>query len=236
MAGMPWPRRSAASWRAPLERRRPWRWRRRGPRSHGRSDWSSSSEPPVVADERVGHDHDLAGVRGVRADLLVAGLARVDDEVAAGRGRRAPKAMPGKTCRPRAPAGPARGRRCAGRRPAEVGRDGGNDHVVGTASIARPEGRRHRPAGRGGRSADGRGTSISLLPGLTGPVRRPHGTGHERTRSGYQLGAASGSPGDRTDDSRPVPPPPSRSFGRPVTEPTTQDPSRRLPAAPSVAR
>ena len=44
-------------------------------------------QPPVVADQRIGHDHDLAGVRGVGADLLVAGLARVDDEVAAGRDR-----------------------------------------------------------------------------------------------------------------------------------------------------
>ncbi len=46
-------------------------------------------QPPVVADQRIGHDHDLAGIRGVRADLLVAGLARVDDEVAAGRDGRA---------------------------------------------------------------------------------------------------------------------------------------------------
>ena len=38
----------------------------------------------VVADQGVRHDHDLARVRGVGADLLVAGLARVDDEVAAG--------------------------------------------------------------------------------------------------------------------------------------------------------
>ncbi len=44
-------------------------------------------EPAVVADERVGHDHDLAGIRGVGADLLVARLARVDHEVAAGRDR-----------------------------------------------------------------------------------------------------------------------------------------------------
>ena len=44
-------------------------------------------EPAVVADERIGHDDDLAGVRRVGADLLVAGLARVDDEVAAGRHR-----------------------------------------------------------------------------------------------------------------------------------------------------
>ncbi len=45
-------------------------------------------EAPVVADERIGHHDDLAGIRGVRADLLVAGLAGVDDEVAAsGHGR-----------------------------------------------------------------------------------------------------------------------------------------------------
>ena len=41
-------------------------------------------EAAVVADERVGHDHDLAGIRGVGADLLIARLAGVDDEVAAG--------------------------------------------------------------------------------------------------------------------------------------------------------
>ena len=41
-------------------------------------------EPAVVADERVGHDHDLAGIGRVRADLLVAGLAGVHDQVAAG--------------------------------------------------------------------------------------------------------------------------------------------------------
>ena len=45
-------------------------------------------EPAVVADERIGHDHDLPGVRGVGADLLVAGLGGVDDQVAAGRHRR----------------------------------------------------------------------------------------------------------------------------------------------------
>ena len=73
-------------------------------------------EPAVVADQRVGHDHDLAGVRGVGADLLVAGLARVDDEVAAGRrlGRRTRHR--GRSNRPRAPAARDPGRRCAGRR------------------------------------------------------------------------------------------------------------------------
>ncbi len=48
-----------------------------------------AGQPTVVADQRVGHDHDLAGVRGVRADLLVAGLARVDDQVTTRCDRRA---------------------------------------------------------------------------------------------------------------------------------------------------
>ena len=39
----------------------------------------------VVADQRVGHDHDLARVRRVGTDLLVAGLARVHHEIAARR-------------------------------------------------------------------------------------------------------------------------------------------------------
>ncbi len=42
-------------------------------------------DPTVVADQRVRHHDDLAGIRGVGADLLVAGLARVDDEVPARR-------------------------------------------------------------------------------------------------------------------------------------------------------
>ena len=41
------------------------------------------AQPAVVADQRVGHDDDLAGVRGIGGDLLVAGLRGVDDEVAA---------------------------------------------------------------------------------------------------------------------------------------------------------
>ena len=52
-------------------------------------------EPAVVADERVRHDHDLAGVRRVGADLLVARLRGVDDQVAA-RGRRCAERDPGK--------------------------------------------------------------------------------------------------------------------------------------------
>ena len=45
-------------------------------------------EPAVIADQRVGHDDDLARIGRVGADLLVARLAGVDDEVAAGRDRR----------------------------------------------------------------------------------------------------------------------------------------------------
>ena len=39
---------------------------------------------PVVADERVGHGHDLAAVRGIGEDLLVAGHGRVEDDLAGG--------------------------------------------------------------------------------------------------------------------------------------------------------
>jgi hypothetical protein len=51
-------------------------------------------QPAVVADQRIGHHDDLAGVRGVGADLLVAGLGGVHDEVAAGRDGR-PERDPG---------------------------------------------------------------------------------------------------------------------------------------------
>ena len=124
-------------------------------------------ETPVVADQRVRHDHDLSGVRRVRGDLLVPGLGRVDHEV------------------------PARG---DGRAEGDAGEDG--------AVLEREQrrDRRHRPAGRrsrrraaagavGGRWGDHSGPGGPrrspqagmrtgfLLPGLTGPVRRPHGTG-----------------------------------------------------------
>ena len=82
MAGMSLPRSSVASWRA-SSRTAAVAWATTSPRSHGRSDWSSSREPAVVADQRVGHHDDLAGVRGIGRDLLVAGLRGVDDEVAA---------------------------------------------------------------------------------------------------------------------------------------------------------
>ena len=37
----------------------------------------------VIADQRIGHQHHLARVRGIGADLLVAGGASVGDEIAA---------------------------------------------------------------------------------------------------------------------------------------------------------
>ena len=39
---------------------------------------------PVVADQRVGHRHDLAVIGGVGEDLLIAGHARVEDDLAVG--------------------------------------------------------------------------------------------------------------------------------------------------------
>ena len=38
----------------------------------------------VVADERAGHDHALARVRGIGQDLLIAGHRGVEDEFSAG--------------------------------------------------------------------------------------------------------------------------------------------------------
>ena len=119
-------------------------------------------QPAVVADQRVGHDHDLAGVRGVGADLLVAGLAGVDDEVAAGRGRgaerdaREDRAVLERQQR-RTQVADARIDDGAG---TGSGRD---DHRPLTRSRIR---RTHRPQGLGGR---GRTRSMDLL-------RRPHGT------------------------------------------------------------
>ncbi len=40
------------------------------------------AKPAVVADERVGHDHELARVAGIGGDLLVAGLAGVHHQIA----------------------------------------------------------------------------------------------------------------------------------------------------------
>ena len=162
IAGMPLSRRSAASWRASSSDRG----RRVGDdqRPQPRPDrLVVVGEPAVVADQRVGHDDDLAGVRGVGADLLVAGLAGVDDEVAAGRDRR--------------PERDAREDRAVLERQQR------------RTEVADPRDRRPRsagaPAARVGRS---RGPGYDEPTGLGGSVggrvrghrcllRRPHGTG-----------------------------------------------------------
>ncbi len=160
-------RRRAAGPRAGGRRRgrRPSRWPRPGPGATGRADWSSIDEPAVVADEGVGHDDDLPGVRRVGADLLVAGLAGVHDEVATGRDGRPERDARERPSRPRAPATPDRDRRSAGSTIADA-RGGG-----GTITRRRPrcvgQQMTHPPRGRGGL---GRARSSSLL-------RRPHGTG-----------------------------------------------------------
>ena len=131
----------------------------------------------VVADERVGHDDDLAGIRGVGADLLVAGLARVDDQVAT-RGDRSPE-------------------RHAGKERAILERQQRRSEIPdpGIDDGARPGCRRHgsrdhaapdttNPPASGARWADACADIDASFAGLTGPVRQPHRTGHERTPSG----------------------------------------------------
>jgi len=46
-------------------------------------------DPAVVADKRVSHDHELAGIGGIGGDLLIAGLAGVHHEIALTRTLRA---------------------------------------------------------------------------------------------------------------------------------------------------
>ena len=120
-------------------------------------------EPAVVADERVGHDDDLAGVRGVGADLLVAGLARVDDEVAAGRDGR-----------PERDAGEDRPVLERQQRRTEVADpriDDGAGRGVPAARVARSRGPGYNePTGLAG-SVGGRVRRHRCL------LRRPHGTG-----------------------------------------------------------
>ena len=128
----------------------------------------------VVADQRIGHHDDLAGVRRVGADLLVAGLRGVDDEVAAGRERRAER-DPGED---RAVLEGEQGR-------PEIADAGIDDRAragvaagsVGSSAITSPlTQKRHRPGG----ARWTRGQTIVGLPsGLTGPVRRPHRTGRQ---------------------------------------------------------
>ena len=125
----------------------------------------------VVADERVGHDDHLAGIRGIGADLLVAGLRGVDDEVAARRDVRSEGDPWKDRSRPRGRASQAHDGRFAGRR-SEPGTGSGGRTSAGPGTAVTNE--THRPVWLGGRARIG---SDCLLPGLTGPVRRPHGTG-----------------------------------------------------------
>ena len=125
----------------------------------------------VVADERVGHDDDLAGVRGIGADLLVAGLRGVDDEVAARRdGRSEGDAWKHRPVLQREQRRPE----MADPRVDDRAWDGQRrtDDAPGPGTAVTNE--THRPVWLGGRARIG---SDCLLPGLTGPVRRPHGTG-----------------------------------------------------------
>ena len=64
------------------------------PRAWTRSDSIAARADPVVADQRVGEDDDLAGVGGVGDRLLVAGHRGVEDDLAGDRARRAPQASP----------------------------------------------------------------------------------------------------------------------------------------------
>ena len=123
-------------------------------------------QPAVVADKRVGHDDDLAGVRGVGADLLVAGLARVHDEVARRRRLAAPNAIPGKTV-PSSRASSAGPRSPTLGSTIELGRGSGGTIVAPSRSQPGP---RHENA-TGPRGSVGARTHSDL------PPFRPHGTG-----------------------------------------------------------
>ncbi len=134
-------------------------------------------QPAVVPDQRVGHDHDLARIRGVGADLLVAGLARIDDEVAAGGDRRPERharedgaVLEGQERRPEIADPGIDDRTGAWHRG-----DGSADHVAPDTT--------NPPATRA-RWANACADIDASFAGLTGPVRQPHRTGHERTPSG----------------------------------------------------
>ena len=170
-------RRRGAATRAGGRRRgpRPSRWRRRAPGATAGRDWSSSASAAVVADQRVGHDDDLAGVRGVGADLLVAGLRGVDDEVAAGR-------VGGPERDPREDGAVlereqrrAERRRRAGRRSSSARGSGGAEPAVGAADRRRsPAPHMKTPPARRARWT--RGHTVDR------PPFRPHGTGSPASR------------------------------------------------------
>ena len=133
-------------------------------------------QAPVVADQRVGHDHDLSGVRGVRAHLLVASLARVHDQIAAGRdGCPERDAGEDRTILEHQ----QRGTKIADARVNDRGgaRRRGKDHEGRAGSVMEPVGR-GTPCGRGARRNSppiGDGT-VDL------PPSRPHRTGTPASR------------------------------------------------------
>jgi hypothetical protein len=137
-------------------------------------------DPPVVADERVRHHDDLAGVRGIRADLLVASLARVHDEVATRRDVRSKcdpaedgSVLEGEEGRP---AGPdARVDHEAGvRRRRQEGRHGVPIRVMPAPTASRQPGHENATGLLGSVGADEHAHAV--------PPFRPHGTGTPASR------------------------------------------------------
>ena len=147
-------------------------------RSHGRIGLVVGDEAPVVADEGIGHDHDLAGVRGVRADLLVAGLTRIHDEVATGADRCPERdagkdgaVLEGQEGRPEVPDARVDDRARARRR--------WDDQPALTGARIR---RTHRPRWLGGQgrartSVPPSPASLDRYAGLTGPAMQGHRQG-----------------------------------------------------------
>ena len=130
MAGMPLPRSSVASWRA-SSRTAAVAWATTRPAEPRPFGLVVVAQPAVVADQRVGHHDDLARVRGIGGDLLVAGLRGVDDEVAA-RGRPGRRTRcPGTPCRPRARGARDRRRRRGDRRASRRGAAADAERSVG---------------------------------------------------------------------------------------------------------
>ena len=146
----------------------------------GARDWSSSRQPAVVADQRVGHHDDLARVRGIGGDLLVAGLRGVDDEVAArgrrGRRTRCPgKTVPSSSARSAGPASPTRGSTIAS------ARGSGGCGTVGGAITGSRRAAAGVAAGRGA-TAPRAGMRTSIWP-PTRPLRTGRPASQDR-RSG----------------------------------------------------
>ncbi len=138
-------------------------------------------QPTVVPDQRIGHHDDLAGVRRVGADLLVAGLAGVHDQVATGRHRRTKGDPREDRAILEGQHGGTRDRRSEGRRPPRrAGTAGRSRGQVGTRHGAGGKGLTVRLRGAAARSADRRGhgrsasfpASRDRYAGLTGPAMK----------------------------------------------------------------